>query len=70
MAFNTELNLGVGSYSITVALHTLETHLADNYDWWDNVLVFQIIPNNSFTFIGISALPVKVALDNMRSSKC
>ncbi len=56
--FSTKLNLGVGNYSISIALHSRDTHLEDNYDWWDGAQVFQIIPNNEFTFIGVNALPV------------
>jgi lipopolysaccharide transport system ATP-binding protein len=41
-----ELALGVGSYSLTVALHTRESHLAANYDWWDRSLVFQVVPGS------------------------
>lgn len=56
--FRTQFNLGVGNYSISIALHSRDTHLEDNYDWWDGAQVFQIIPNNGFTFIGVNALPV------------
>ena len=37
------LPLGKGSYSITVALHSQEHHIADNYDWWDRALVFEVV---------------------------
>jgi lipopolysaccharide transport system ATP-binding protein len=39
-----DLALGVGSYSLTIALHTRESHVAANYDWWDRSLVFQVVP--------------------------
>jgi len=54
------LNLGVGNYSITVACHTSHNHLDDNHDWWDQAVVFQIIPNEKNMFIGIAALPVSL----------
>jgi lipopolysaccharide transport system ATP-binding protein len=38
------LALGPGSYSVTVALHSRADHLSENYDWWDNALVFQVVP--------------------------
>lgn len=41
-----ELALGVGSYSLTVALHTRESHLAANFDWWDRSLVFRVVPGS------------------------
>ncbi len=54
------LNLGVGNYSISVASHTSHNHLDDNHDWWDQAVVFQIIPNEENMFIGIAALPVSL----------
>lgn len=52
-----ELNLGVGSYSITVALHSRATHLSDNYDWWDKALVFEVVPGGGPDFVGVCRLP-------------
>ena len=60
--FTIQLNLGSGNYSICIAIHSGDTHLVDNFDWWDRCLVFQIIPNNSYTFIGCAALPVKIEI--------
>jgi lipopolysaccharide transport system ATP-binding protein len=52
------LNLGVGSYSLTVALHSRDTHLASNYDWWDRSLVFQVVPGAGPPSIGVCTLAV------------
>jgi lipopolysaccharide transport system ATP-binding protein len=60
--FSMPLNLGVGNYSLTIALHPGWTHLESNYDWWDQCLVFQVMPGDSFDFIGIASLPVEVTL--------
>ena len=38
------LNLGYGNYSLCAAVHSHDTHIEDNYDWWDQCLVFQVIP--------------------------
>lgn len=59
IVYSTHLNLGVGHYSISMAVHSGDTHLDDNCDWWDQCLVFQIVPGNKFKFIGSSALPVE-----------
>ena len=64
--FSMPLNLGVGNYSLTIALHPGWTHLESNYDWWDQCLVFQVIPGDSFDFIGIASLPVEVTLKKDR----
>jgi len=55
-----ELNLGVGSYSVSTALHSGDTHLALNYDWWDRSLVFQVVPGARSGSIGVCSLPVTV----------
>jgi lipopolysaccharide transport system ATP-binding protein len=54
------LNLGRGSFSLTVALHSRDAHIAANYDWWDRVLVFQVFPGATPTSIGVCDLPVMV----------
>lgn len=38
------LNLGVGNYSVSFALHSGDAHVANNYDWWNRALVFQVVP--------------------------
>ncbi len=54
------LNLGIGSYSLTVALHSRDAHVTDNYDWWDRVLVFQVLPGNTPPSIGVSNFPLSI----------
>ena len=51
------LNLGPGSYSVTVALHSDMTHLEDNYDWWDRALVFEVVRGTETFFSGVVQLP-------------
>jgi len=54
--------LGLGSYSITVALHKRDAHVADSYDWWDRALVFAVTPaERASSFVGVCNLPVSVA---------
>ena len=60
--FTLPLNLGCGNYSLCVAIHSGDTHLQDNYDWWDQCLAFQVIPGNSFSFIGLASLPVELKM--------
>ena len=57
-----DLALGLGSYSITVALHKRDAHVADSYDWWDRALVFAVTPaERASSFVGVCNLPVSVA---------
>jgi len=57
------IGLGPGHYSVTVALHTRETHIEDNFDWWDQALVFQIVPGKHAPFNGVCQLAVEVQSD-------
>ncbi len=60
--FHLELNIGVGNYALTFAVHSGEEHLHDNYDWWDRALIFKVIPDNQQRFIGLAALPAKATI--------
>ena len=62
--FDMELRIGVGSYSITVAAHTQDTHLTQNFDWWDNACVFQVIPGQEYVFQGTAFLDVDVRVND------
>jgi len=50
------LNLGVGSYSVTVALHARDSHAAANYDWWDRSLIFQVTAGDAPLSVGVCVL--------------
>ena len=52
--------LGEGTYSIAVALHTGQTHIAKNYEWRDIALTFNVINASRETFVGGAWLPPKV----------
>jgi lipopolysaccharide transport system ATP-binding protein len=69
VTFTIGLNIGYGNYSISVAVHTRNTHLEQNFDWWDQALVFQVIPNNSYRFVGTSMLPVEAQLKRQPSER-
>lgn len=52
------LRLGVGNYSLAVALHASESHVVENFDWWDRSVVFQILSANEPRRIGVCNLPI------------
>lgn len=58
--FNFPANLGVGSYSVSVALHTMDTHINCNYEWRDLALVFNVVNTSKKEFVGLSWLPLDV----------
>lgn len=67
--FFPNLWLGRGSYSVTAALHTGDTHISHNYDWWDSALLFEIIPGKHPQSIGICDLPVNITWCHQPSEK-
>lgn len=62
--FNIEigLNLGVGDYSLALALHDKEHHLDKNYEWKDYAAVFKILNSAHEQFTGMSWIPVKMMI--------
>jgi lipopolysaccharide transport system ATP-binding protein len=60
--FSFPLNLGPGSYSVTTALTSSETHLADNYEWRDLAFLFVVMNMNRKEFVGTSWLEPKVEI--------
>ena len=61
--FAVRLDLGVGSYSVSLAVHTDRSHVEQNFDWWDRALVFEVVPNDSYTFVGSALLPVEARFE-------
>lgn len=52
--FDFILNFGEGVYSITVAFHTGESHIKDNFEWRDRSLMFEIVNSNKNKFVGVA----------------
>jgi lipopolysaccharide transport system ATP-binding protein len=69
VTFTTRLNLGPGSYSVTVAVHTERAHYEQCFDWWDRALVFDIVPSGAVHFIGSALLPVEAHLEKRAGSR-
>ena len=49
--------LGEGTYTVSVALHTSDTHVMHNYEWQDLALVFTVINQGQSRFVGSTWLP-------------
>ncbi|MDD2914291.1 MAG: ABC transporter ATP-binding protein [Gallionella sp.] len=54
--FSFPANMGEGSYSVTLALHATDSHLAANYFWKDRMILFNIVNINRLHFIGVAWL--------------
>src|SRR5712692_4908578 len=61
VTFRLVLNLGPEEYSLTVAVHTLDVHIYDSFDWIDRLLVFKVLPPVSGKFVGTAFLQPQVA---------
>ncbi len=60
LAFSFPARIGVGSYAVSTALHVADTHLAGNYEWRDQALMFNVVNVNRETFVGVNWLPPQV----------
>ncbi len=49
--------LGVGSYSVAVALHATDSHVADNYEWRDLALLFNVVNMSKDSYVGLAWIP-------------
>jgi lipopolysaccharide transport system ATP-binding protein len=54
--------LGPGSYSVSPALVSTDTHLIDNYEWVDNLLVFDVLNVDRHVFIGTNWLDAEFSI--------
>ncbi|MGO4719384.1 ABC transporter ATP-binding protein [Stenotrophomonas indicatrix] len=55
--------LGPGSYSVSPALVSTETHLVDNFEWVDNLIVFDVMNAGLPLFIGSNWLDGTFAVE-------
>jgi len=60
VTFSVPLRIGVGQYSLTTSLHSGKDHLAENYDWQDNAIVFSVLPSSEPHFVGTAQLPLRI----------
>jgi len=65
-----ELNIGVGHYHISVALHDDDAHVAGNYDRWDQAVMFEVTHGSGVPFAGVAALPVSVTVAPVHNGSC
>jgi lipopolysaccharide transport system ATP-binding protein len=63
--FRMPMNIGIGKYSLTVALHSGRDHVQHCYHWFDHVARFEVAGIHGSPFIGIAKLPVVCELLNL-----
>ena len=62
LCFELDLNIGVGVYSISTALHSGNFHLENNYEWHDNAIAFEVLDEIA-DFKGLAKLNPKIILE-------
>ena len=65
-SFKFNANLGVGSFSITVALHAHDTHIGGNYEWKDQSYVFNVANISKNKFVGLSWIEPKLGVSYVK----
>lgn len=60
-----DANLGAGTYSISVALASTDTHLVNNYQWKDLALVFTVANLDKPAFVGSVWMPPVIAVSGV-----
>ncbi|SHE36497.1 lipopolysaccharide transport system ATP-binding protein [Desulfacinum infernum DSM 9756] len=61
-------SLGPGSYSFSTALHENNAHMESNYEWVDNVCVFDVINTDKHHFIGCNHLQKHIHINYIRNA--
>ena len=61
-------NLGEGSYSIAVALHSDKTHISNNYEWRELAVVFSVVNMGHLEFLGSSWIPPQLEIQRTNST--
>lgn len=64
--FKFNCNLGPGSYSLSVALCSSDTHLINNYEWSENLLIFDVVNTNKKIFIGSQWMDVDILVERSK----
>jgi lipopolysaccharide transport system ATP-binding protein len=67
--FRIAMELGPGDYTLTLAIHTLDKHLDECFDWADRLLSFSVIPSSDFTFIGVAKLHPLVVWEKAQATE-
>ena len=56
VTFTMPLNIGIGKYALTAAVHTNDTHVEECAHWLENALAFSVTASKAEKFIGLCRL--------------
>ncbi len=60
--------LGPGSYSVAVNLSDSRDHLANNYEWRDLALVFNVVNHDLDEFMGLVWIPPRISIEKKQDT--
>jgi lipopolysaccharide transport system ATP-binding protein len=66
--FSLPLNFAPGKYTLTVAIHSDETHVHDCQHWWDAAVTFEIAGFLHTPFSGLCYVPVEFQQHDVQAS--
>lgn len=61
--FSFPLNIGEGNYSITLALHSGNSHNDNSYEWQDIAVIFKVINRDKMKFVGTAFLNTRLSVE-------
>jgi lipopolysaccharide transport system ATP-binding protein len=61
--FQFAANIGYGNYSIAVALHEQDTHIARNFEWQDLAVTFSVVNLSHSEFVGVAWIPPSLEIE-------
>lgn len=56
VTYEMPIDLGAGIYNVSVAAHSGEAHIEENYDWINEALIFRVVLSANRKFSGVCAL--------------
>lgn len=60
--FTMKLNIGIGNYSVSTALHGQETHNENSYEWRDLALIVDVLNEHKNHFSGLAFIDTNVEI--------
>ncbi len=57
------IDLGLGQYTVAVAIHTEDIHIYHCFEWADAMISFQVLPGPDYYFVGKAHLQARVSLE-------
>jgi len=59
-----------GKYTVTIALHSQNTHIEDCYHWVDNIIGFEVAGFKGTQFVGVCDLKASLIVNNALNNSC